>query len=119
MYSKNLCYNKYEIKQFKIFLNCFIKDVIGNKKRPDMICGYLPDTGDRGTIPHNIVAYGYFTSGTYNGKYLTHYGWDNHTQCIVDRPFLSGYDWSIINESSHQHRYIFNVNGEMRCGCEY
>lgn len=95
------------------------KDVIQNGKRPDMLSGKFPDTGNRGEVAHNIVAYGVFTSGTYKNKYLTHYGWDAKTQCIVDRPFLSAYDWSVVNNSSHVHRYIFNVNGEMKCGCEY
>ena len=96
------------------------KDVIGNKKRPDMLCGYLPNPEKDGTMAHNVVAYGYFTSGTYNGKYLTHYGWNERSQCIIDREFFkTGYDWSIINKSAHVHRYIFNVNGELKCGCEY
>lgn len=96
------------------------RDVIGNKGRPDMLCGELPDTGNRGDIAHNVVAYGYFTSGDYDGKYLTHYGWDDVTQCIIDRPFLTGYDWSIIcKETEHVHREIFMVDGELRCGCEH
>lgn len=93
------------------------KDVI-NKGRPDMMCGMLPNTWDGKSVAHNIIAYGYFTKGTYKNKYLTHYGWDGKTQCIVSRPFLSGYDWSIINKSPHSHRYIFNVNGDLKCGCE-
>ena len=96
------------------------KDVIGNKKRPDMLCGYLPNPEKDGTMAHNVVAYGYFTSGTYNGQYLTHYGWNERSLCIIDREFFkTGYDWSIINKSAHVHRYIFNVNGELKCGCEY
>lgn len=95
------------------------KDVI-NKGRPDMLCGYFPDIGDRGDIGHNIVAYGYFNEGEFNGKYLTHYGWDNDTQCIVDRGiFSTGYDWSIEDSTKNKNkRYIFDVNGSLRCGSE-
>jgi len=91
-----------------------------NKGRPDMLCGNFPDIGDRGNIPHNIVAYGYFNQGEFNGKYLTHYGWDNDTQCIVDRGvFSTGYDWSIVdNTKNKEKRYIFDINGSLKCGSE-
>lgn len=93
------------------------KDVI-KKGRPDMMCGMMPNPYGGKDIAHNIIAYGYFTKGTYKNKYLTHYGWNTDSQCIVSRPFMSGYDWSIINKSPHRHRYIFNVNGDLKCGCE-
>ena len=94
------------------------KDVIKNGKRPDMLCGYFPDIGDRGSIAHNIVAYGYFTKGPFAGKYLTHYGWDGDTQCIVDRSvFKTGYDWSLADHTKNpENRYIFSVDGVMRDG---
>lgn len=95
------------------------QDVI-NKGRPDMICGELPSLDKRETvIAHNIVAYGYFNKGDYAGKYLTHYGWPGvFSQCIVSRPFLSGYDWSIINNSYHLHNYAFHIEPLYKCGCE-
>ncbi len=93
------------------------KDVI-KKGRPDMLCGIFPDVGDRGDIAHNIVAYGYFNKGEFKDKFLTHYGWDYDTQCIVDRGvFRTGYDWSIQdNTTDKQDRYIFDVNGTLQCG---
>jgi hypothetical protein len=110
---KNISYEN--VHQYWLFGNPI--NVI-KSGRPDMLCGYFPDTGDRGNIGHNIVAYGYFDSGAYKGKYLTHYGWDNHTQCIVDRSvFRSGYDWSLRDKTTNpEKRYIFNINGSMNYG---
>lgn len=94
------------------------KDVIKNGKRPDMLCGKFPDIGDSGLIGHNIVAYGYFTKGPFAGKYLTHYGWDGDTQCIVDRRvYNTAYDWSLADHTKNpENRYIFSVDGVMRDG---
>lgn len=39
--------------------------------------------------------------------------------CSLARPFLNGYDWSIIcKEPNHIHRKIFSIDGELKCGCE-
>lgn len=93
------------------------KDVINNG-RPDMLCGHFPDTGNRGNIAHNIVAYGYFDKGPYAGKFLCHYGWANDTQCIVDRGvFSSGYDWSLMDKTDKKEkRYFFDIKGDLKCG---
>lgn len=98
------------------------RDVI-KKGYPDMICGLLPKLTDTGEEDwHNIIAYGYFSSGTYEGKYLTHYGWNNRSQVIISLPFYMLYDWSLRdNTKNPERRYIFNIYNTMRCGedCTY
>ena len=88
-----------------------------------MICGLLPKLTDTGEEDwHNIIAYGYFSSGTYEGKYLTHYGWNNRSQVIISLPFYMLYDWSLRdNTENPERRYIFNIYNTMRCGedCTY
>ena len=87
---------------------------------PIMLCGFFPDTGDRGEIGHNVIAYGYFDKGAYKGKFLTHYGWNGHTQCIVDRKiFKSGYYWALKDETlNSKGRSIFNINGKLESGTD-
>lgn len=86
---------------------------------PAMMCGNFPDIGGgRGDIPHNIIGYGYFTKGTNKDKFLTHYGWDNCTQCIVSRKvFSTGYTWVLKDKTENpEERYIFDINGELNSG---
>lgn len=96
------------------------EDVIRNKNRPDMLSGSFPTGSSNEYANHNIIAYGYFSKGVNSGKFLTHYGWNNYTQCLVSRNvFRSWYDWSIVNkETTHTHRYCFNINGNLKCGCK-
>ena len=61
---------------------------------------------------------GYFTKGTNKDKFLTHYGWDNCTQCIVSRKvFSTGYTWVLKDKTENpEERYIFDINGELNSG---
>ena len=93
-------------------------DVI-RKGFPDMLCGVFSDLNG-GLIPHNIVAYGAFVAGPYRDYYLTHYGWDNHSQVITIKNVLTGYDWSIQDTTTNpEERLIFMINGRPMSGKNY
>lgn len=97
-------------------IGCDPVNVIKNWRIPDMLCAKFP-TSEKDEW-HNIIAYGYFDKGIYQGKFLTNYGWGGGwSQCIVSFPFLHLYDCSIRNKSAHQHSYLFKVNGRLACGC--
>ncbi|WP_027334722.1 putative cysteine peptidase [Mycoplasmopsis felifaucium] len=94
-----------------------------NEGAPYMIySSILADPTKNEKIGHSVVVYGYFKANG-GGKYLCHYGWNNHSQVVVSTKALD-WTWAIrINIDKKKEiikpRKYFSYKGEYISGVDY